>query len=94
MYSTILAWILSLQMLLSMLIPAPPLSVQSGSPAQETCLFWGLIDPELSLWFSRIPQESRHTDKRLHWDFTWRGFLAALMHQPIIKEDPAHAPQV
>ncbi len=98
MQSAILSWILSLQMLL-----ATPIYPQDAQPcpltrlptdqAQETRLWWGLIDPELSLWFSRLPERAPAPDAPVLWDFSWRGFLAALFGQPIIEEDAAHAPQ-
>lgn len=99
MNSIILAWILSLQMLLSMLfgtanlLPARQTDTSSGD-LQESRLFWGMIDPELSLWFSRIPDTRQEDASPLHWDFSLRGFLSALFAQPIIKEDATHAPQV
>ena len=96
MHRTILSWLLSLQMLLGApdSLPAPQTCLMNLRPApvQERRLWWGLIDPELSLWFSRLPDSSRAGDASIRWDFSWRGFLAALFGQPIIEEDAAHAP--
>ncbi len=85
MLTMILSYLLAAQMMLS---PAPAALPQA--PVIQTPLFWGMIDPELSVWFSRVPQEGQ-PDKRVLWDFSWRGFLAALIGQPLLTED-AHAP--
>ena len=53
-------------------------------------VWWGLIDPELSLWFARIPEE---TEEPILWDWSWRGFFAALFPQSLVKEAD-HAPSV
>ena len=86
MLTMILSYLLAAQM---MLAPAPAALPQA--PVIQTPLFWGMIDPELSVWFSRVPQKG-HPDKRVLWDFSWRGFLAALIGQPLMTEDAAHAP--
>ncbi len=97
MQSAILSLILSLQMLLATPIYPQdaqpcPLACLPADQVHQTRLWWGLIDPELSLWFSRLP-DAAPNDAPVLWDFSWRGFLAALFGQPIIEEDAAHAPQ-
>ena len=82
-----------LTLLLSALLTLPAAGMHA---APKTCaaeparLWWGMIDPELSLWFSRLPMEEQE-DSPILWDFSWRGFLAALTGQPILTEVP-HAP--
>ena len=88
MLTMILSYLLDAQM---MAAPAP--AAVPEAPAVPTPLFWGMIDPELSLWFSRTPQEGP-SGKPVMWDFSWRGFLAALIGQPMLMEDAAHAPLV
>lgn len=36
--------------------------------------WWGLIDPDTARWFARVPG----ADGKGGWDWSWRGFLAAL----------------
>ena len=70
-----------------------PLSVPVQATPQPRQMWWGMIDPELSVWFSRLPLEDAD-DAPVLWDFSWRGFLAALFGQPLTKEaipDAAHA---
>ena len=88
MLTMILSYLLAAQM---MAAPAP--AALPEAPAVPTPLFWGMIAPELSLWFSRVPQKSQ-PGKPVMWDFSWRGFLAALIGQPMLMEDAAHAPLV
>ena len=85
MLTMFLSYLLSLQLLL---VPTP--CAAQDAPASPAPVFWGMIDPELSLWFSRTPFE-RQPGRRVLWDFSWRGFLAALTGQPILAEVP-HAP--
>ena len=68
--------------------PAPARPLQVTQP-QATRLWWGLIDPELSTWFSRLPMEDGN--EPILWDFSWQSFLAALFGQPVIKEVSPHA---
>lgn len=82
-----LSMLLSAQLLLSSApctqgIPTPPGASFSG----EVRLWWGLIDPELSTWFARLPMETDDADDTILWDWSWRGFLAALFGQPLVKE--------
>jgi hypothetical protein len=88
MLTMILSYLLAAQMM-----AAPVPAAVPEAPAVPTPLFWGMIDPELSLWFSRTPQEAP-SGRRVMWDFSWRGFLAALIGQPMLMEDAAHAPLV
>ena len=88
MLTMFLSYLLAAQM---MAAPAP--AAMPEAPAVPTPLFWGMIDPELSLWFSRTPRETQPA-KPVMWDFSWRGFLAALFNQPMLMEDAAHAPLV
>ncbi|MBE5811604.1 MAG: hypothetical protein E7318_11820 [Clostridiales bacterium] len=81
---------------LSLLLAAQLIS-QPAQPApnmpplpQEYRLWWGLIDPELSLWFSRLPLEEAE-DTPVMWDFSWRGFLAALFGQTLLMEEVPNA---
>ena len=89
MTNTMLTLLLSLQMALPDQLPASQNTVYhptlEGQP-QKT--WWGLIDPDLALWFSRLPEE---TDGTGLWDWSWRGFLNALFPQSVFKED-SHVP--
>ena len=74
-----------------LMLPAPGMSsAQKEVSAEPARLWWGLIDPELSLWFSRLPMEETK-DAPVLWDFSWRGFLAAIFGQPMTKEASPHA---
>lgn len=53
-------------------------------PPKAHKLWWGMLDPELSAWFASIPSED--ADLPLQWNWSWRGFLAALFEQPLLKE--------
>lgn len=82
-----------LSMLLSalLLLSSGPLAQNTlaqptASAPSEERLWWGLIDPELSTWFAQLPMQEDNADDFLHWDWSWRGFLAALFGQPIVKE--------
>ena len=85
MLTFMLSALLALQLLLT---PAPQIPDSHPVP-----VLWGMIDPEMSLWFSRVPKTTQ-PGRRVLWDFSWRGFLAALTMQPLYTEDAAHAPQV
>ena len=88
MTATILSLLLAAQMLCQPVSQPPSLPV----PCQETRLWWGMIDPELSLWFSRLP-DAEETQPVI-WDYSWRGLLAALFGWPEVMEvesDAAHA---
>ena len=86
MFKLLLSAILSLQL---MCTPAPS-TIDAPADSQAVRLWWGLIDPELSLWFSRLPLEETD-DKPILWDFSWRGFLAALFGTPIVTEEVTNA---
>ena len=85
MLTTFLSYLLSLLLML-----APATSLPRDLPAVKTQVLWGMIDPELSLWFSRVPGAVKPS-RTVLWDFSWRGFLAALFGQPMIQE-ASHAP--
>lgn len=97
MTNTCLSLLLAVQMLLCGTVhPAPAAAPASlARNAQETSsparLWWGLIDPELSLWFAQLSPEDEDGEERILWDWSWRGFLAALFGIPAEKEAPAHA---
>ena len=86
MSKLLLSALLSLQL---MCTPAPSI-IDVPTDSQVVPLWWGLIDPELSLWFSRLPLEETD-DKPILWDFSWRGFLAALFGTPIMPEEVTNA---
>lgn len=83
--------LLSLLLALLLATPAPsvPQLPHTEAPHPQQ-LFWGMIDPELALWFSRVPEDA---DESLRWDWSWRGFLSALFPQSLVKEVD-HAPAV
>lgn len=95
MTNTLLTLLLSLQLAVcAPHAPAPQsLALSPQAEARSQPLWWGLIDPELSLWFAHIPQEES-TDEPILWDWSWRGFLAALFGQPMAKEGLPHASEV
>lgn len=77
--------------LLSLLLCAQlTFAAPSAAPARPSVeprqLWWGLIDPELSAWFTRIPDESDSQDSHVLWNWSWRSFWAALTNQTLIKE--------
>lgn len=95
MITSVLSLLLSIQILLSgtaytapaRIHPAPSAFTRSSQEAPvETRLWWGLIDPEMSTWFARLPMEGSREDERIVWDWSWRGFLAALFGIPAEKE--------
>ena len=91
MTNTILSLLLCLQLLAAPLLPAPAdAAVPTDAPAQSR-LWWGLIDPELSAWFSRLPMEEENAEEPILWDWSWRGFLAALFGVPMEKEAASDA---
>lgn len=95
MTQTILSLLLSAQLLCA--APQPQaLSMQASPQAAPARLWWSLIDPELSLWFARLPDESSAPEstpdrERVIWDWSWRGFLAAIWGRPLVKGEAAHA---
>ncbi len=44
--------------------------------------WWGMIDPEASLWLARLPES---TEGDLLWDWSFSGFLKALFHHVLPK---------
>lgn len=90
--------ILSLALTAQLLWGAPPsphpsaLTLDASARAASIPVWWSLIDPELSLWFAHIPEETAPEEgQRVLWDWSWRGFLAALFGQPLIQGDVSHA---
>ena len=82
MTSALLSLILAAQLMCS---PSP--STQNVPPESgQSRLWWGLIDPEMSLWFSRLPMDEEE-DAPVLWDFSFRGFLAALFGTPLLTEE-------
>ena len=91
MTNTLLTLLLALQLTLSEQPTVPQKMVyRPGYDARPQQTWWGLIDPELALWFARLPEE---TGDSVRWDWSWEGFLAALFPQSPVKED-CHAPSV
>ncbi len=92
MMNTLLSLLLSLQ--LTAPLPAAnthqALPFCPGEAVRPQQVWWGLIDPELALWFARIPEEA---EEPILWDWSWRGFFAALFPQGLTKED-SHASAV
>ncbi len=41
--------------------------------------WWGLIDPETATAFAQVPASVEAADAPLTWDWSWQGFLAALL---------------
>lgn len=91
MTRTLLSLFLSAQ-LLCIAPQAQFLTLTSVQQPAPTRLWWSLIDPELSLWFARVPEEAApEADEPVLWDWSWRGFLAALFGRPLAKGEPTHA---
>lgn len=92
MMKLLLSLLLSMQIILSPSTGASHSSV--STPTQEKRLMWGLIDPELSVWFALLPAEDApEKDAPILWDWSWRGFLAAIFGDSFLKEasyDGAH----
>lgn len=57
----------------------PALVIRLGDAQGQN--WWGLIDPALSQWFAAIPEA--RTNEGLQWDWSWRGFWAALLGRPV-----------
>ena len=80
-----LKMILSMALSAQLIFSSPALPVHS-EPAAAAPLWWGMIDPELSLQFARLPwQEDEQTDS-VCWDWSWSGFLAAIFGNAPAKE--------
>ena len=88
MPATLLTLLLSLLLMFSSAAPdaAPRPQMQ---PQQ---LWWGMLDPELSAWCARLPMDAEDNAHPVLWNWSWRGFLAALLEQPLLKEaaDASH----
>ncbi len=83
------AMLLSLLLALQMTLPALPAqeAPHLAQPPQAQRLWWGMLDPELSTWFARIlPAQEEDEDRPVLWNWSWRGFLAALFGQPLTEE--------
>ncbi len=81
-----LSLLLALQMMLCAAYPA----AQPGK-AESQPVFFGMIDPEAALWFARIPLFSEDEEEEtILWDWSWRGFLASIFSQPLVKEEDSH----
>lgn len=95
MLNTLLSLLLTLQLMTGAPHPEPIRQMVSTPAApQESRLWWGLIDPEMSLWCAQLPRQESAPDSRILWDWSWRGFLAALFGIPVVEEvsaDAAHA---
>lgn len=91
MTRTVLSLLLSAQLLCA--VPQPQrLTMPAAETATPVRLWWSLIDPDLALWFAHIPEESASEEEApVLWDWSWRGFLAALFGRPLAKEEPTHA---
>lgn len=96
MFSILLSLMLALQMMLCGAALPPPSAPQlhytytQEQPRMQR-LMWGMLDPELSAWFARIPGETDGTARPVLWNWSWRGFWAALFEQPMLKEATADA---
>lgn len=64
----------------------PPPAAPAEPTAQPQQLWWGMIDPELSTWFARIPDEGEDEALPVLWNWSWRGIWAALTRQPLVQE--------
>lgn len=88
-----LAMLLSLMLALQMLLPGLPVPVRQDTlhpcvqeePRMER-LMWGMLDPELSAWYARVPSDDGADARPVMWRWGWRAFWAALLQQPIVKE--------
>ena len=76
-----------LTLLLSALLTLPAAGMHAES---KTCaatparLWWGMIDPELSLLMACTGRTD--TTQPVIWDWSWRAFWAALLHLPMTAE--------
>ncbi len=99
MFNILLSLILALHMLLSGAVPSPAaepdiIFTQVQTQPRPQQLMWGMLDPELSVWYARIPLDREDEAYPIRWNWTWRGFLAALFEQPMLKEAAADAPSI
>ncbi|MBE5797322.1 MAG: hypothetical protein E7327_08095 [Clostridiales bacterium] len=66
-------------------IPAgeyPALMIRLGQAHGRN--WWGLLDPDLSLWLACIPDDTGGTE--IVWDWSWAGLWAALFGLPLLAE--------
>lgn len=93
MMNTLLSLLLSLQLAAPVpaAFPAQNMPLRPAETPHAEKVWWGLIDPELSLWFAHIPGED--AEEPILWDWSWRNFFAALFPQSLVKEAD-HAPAV
>ena len=98
MPNAILSLLLSMQLFFCSAAPLPhclpdghALSLEAGTSAQESRLWWGMIDPELAAWFARLPLEEDDGEQPVLWDWSWRGFLAAVFPTVPAEGGPADA---
>lgn len=82
MPATLLTLLLSLLLMFSNAAP----SATPQPQVQPQRLWWGMLDPELSAWFARLPMDGEDEAHPVLWNWSWRGFLAALFDQPLLKE--------
>ncbi len=96
MFSILISLMLALQLMFSCPSPLPQDTriLPRYAQPQPHRLMWGMIDPELSLWFARIPMNRETDGLPIRWNWTWRGFWAALFEQPMLKEAAADAPSI
>lgn len=88
-----LAILLSLLLALQLTFTNQPPAAPPTAAVQPRQLWWGMIDPELSAWFARVPDDADSSGNPVMWNWSWRGFWAALTRQPIVKE-AADAPHL
>lgn len=72
----------------------PAQTIPAQTAPQVSRLWWGMLDPELSAWFAHIPMKEQDSQRHILWNWSWRGFLAALFEQPMLKEASADAASV
>lgn len=80
------AILLSLLLALQLTRPTPLPPSPASTDVQPRQLWWGMIDPELSAWFARIPDDQEVDALPILWNWSWRGIFAALKSQPIVQE--------
>ena len=89
----LLSLILSAQLFLSgtSLFPAPEALTNSFPSIEKQQVLWGLIDPQLAVWCTRLPEKQENeASPGVLWDWSWHGFLTALFRSIVLKEAPHH----
>ena len=84
---------LTLLLILQLTFTHLPPAASPEAAIQPHQLWWGMIDPELSAWFARIPDEDAESSLPVLWNWSWRNFWAALTSQPLVQE-AADAPRL